>query len=77
MKIFYGWIIVGIGIVVSCVGMGTMMSLAVFLQPISSDSPTKSPSRGRDAAHAAPPAQIRACAANAPGSYLGCLTSKR
>jgi MFS family permease len=35
MKIFYGWIIVGVGIVVSCVGMGTMMSLGVFLQPIS------------------------------------------
>lgn len=34
-------------------------------------------SRGRDAAHAAPPAQIRACAANALGSCLGCLTSKR
>jgi hypothetical protein len=31
--------------------------------------------RGRDAAHAAPPAQIRACAANALGSCLGCLTS--
>lgn len=34
-------------------------------------------SRGMDAAHAAPPAQIRACAANALGSCLGCLTSKR
>ncbi len=34
MKIFYGWVIVGIGIVVSCVGMGSMMSLGVFLQPI-------------------------------------------
>src|ERR1700709_2226477 len=31
----YGWIIVGIGIVVTCVGMGSMMSLSVFLQPIS------------------------------------------
>lgn len=35
MKLFYGWIIVGVGIVVSCVGMGTMMSLGVFLQPMS------------------------------------------
>jgi len=34
-------------------------------------------SRGRDAGHPAPPAQIRACAANALGSCLGCLTSKR
>ena len=35
MKIFYGWVIVGVGIVVSCVGMGTLMSLSVFVQPIS------------------------------------------
>jgi len=35
VKIFYGWIIVAVGIVVTCVGMGTMMSLGVFLQPIS------------------------------------------
>ncbi len=34
-------------------------------------------SRGRDAGHLAPPAQIRACAANALGSCLGYLTSKR
>jgi len=34
MTLFYGWVIVGIGIVVSCVGMGSMMSLGVFLQPI-------------------------------------------
>ena len=33
--------------------------------------------RGRDASHAARAAQIRACAANALGSCLGCLTSKR
>src|ERR1051326_4949020 len=37
MKIFYGWIIVGVGIVVSCVGMGAMMSLGVFLQPLTQD----------------------------------------
>ena len=35
MKLFYGWIIVAVGIVVSCIGMGTMMSLGVFLQPLS------------------------------------------
>src|SRR5271165_6085774 len=35
MKIFYGWIIVGVGLVITCVGMGTMMSLGVFLEPIS------------------------------------------
>jgi MFS family permease len=38
MKIYYGWIIVAVGIVVSCVGMGTMMSLGVFLQPITQDT---------------------------------------
>jgi MFS family permease len=38
MKIFYGWIIVAVGIVISCVGMGTMMSLGVFLQPIAQDT---------------------------------------
>jgi MFS family permease len=37
MKLFYGWVIVGVGIVVTCIGMGTMMSLGVFLQPISQD----------------------------------------
>src|SRR3984893_2011423 len=35
MKIFYGWIIVGAGIVITCLGMGTMMSLGIFLQPMS------------------------------------------
>jgi MFS family permease len=35
MKIFYGWIIVGVGLVVTCIGLGTMMSLGVFLQPMS------------------------------------------
>jgi MFS family permease len=33
--IFYGWIIVGAGIVITCLGMGTMMSLGIFLQPMS------------------------------------------
>ena len=35
MKLFYGWIIVGAGIVVTCVGFGAMFSLGVFLQPMS------------------------------------------
>ncbi|MGH7332664.1 MAG: MFS transporter [Candidatus Rokuibacteriota bacterium] len=34
MKVFYGWIVVGAGIVVTCIGIGTMMSLSVFLQPM-------------------------------------------
>ncbi len=35
MKFSYGWIVVGIGALMTCVGMGAMMSLAVFLTPIS------------------------------------------
>jgi MFS family permease len=35
MRLFYGWVIVGVGIVVTCIGMGTMMSLGVFLEPMS------------------------------------------
>src|SRR5262252_7316976 len=31
----YGWIIVGAGIAMTCVGMGSMLSLSVFLQPMS------------------------------------------
>jgi MFS family permease len=34
VKIFYGWVIVGTGIVVSCVGFGAMVSLSIFLQPM-------------------------------------------
>jgi MFS family permease len=33
-KIFYGWVIVGVGIVVTCVGFGAMASLSIFLQPL-------------------------------------------
>ena len=33
-KPFYGWVIVGVGIVATCVGLGAMMSLTVFLQPM-------------------------------------------
>ena len=35
MKVFYGWVIVGVGIVVTCIGVGAMLSLSIFLQPIS------------------------------------------
>ena len=34
MKLFYGWVIVGAGIVVTCVGFGAMASLSIFLQPM-------------------------------------------
>ena len=32
--IFYGWVIVGAGMVISCIGLGAMQSLGVFLQPM-------------------------------------------
>jgi MFS family permease len=35
MKIYYGWVIVGAAMVVTCVGFGGMFSLGVFLQPMS------------------------------------------
>jgi MFS family permease len=31
---FYGWTIVAVGIVVTCIGMGAMLSLSIFLQPV-------------------------------------------
>src|SRR2546426_7736888 len=34
MKLFYGWVIVGAAMVVTCVGFGAMFSLGVFLQPM-------------------------------------------
>jgi MFS family permease len=34
MKFFYGWTIVGVGIVVTCIGFGAMATLTVFLQPM-------------------------------------------
>lgn len=33
--ISYGWVVVGAGAMMTCVGFGAMLSLAVFLQPIS------------------------------------------
>jgi MFS family permease len=35
MKISYGWVIVGVGIIVTCIGLGAVFTLGVFLQPIS------------------------------------------
>jgi MFS family permease len=32
---FYGWVIVGVGVLVSCVGMGATASLGVLMQPMS------------------------------------------
>ena len=37
MTLFYGWIIVVAGFVISCIGFGTMMALGVFLQPMASE----------------------------------------
>src|SRR5258706_233469 len=34
---FYGWVIVGVGIVATCLGFGTMMSLGVFMPAIAAD----------------------------------------
>lgn len=34
MRLFYGWVIVAVGVVVSCIGIGGVMSLGVFLQPM-------------------------------------------
>ncbi|MFI5281323.1 MAG: MFS transporter [Gemmatimonadales bacterium] len=35
MTLFYGWVVVGAGIVITCTGFGAMLSLSVFLQPMS------------------------------------------
>jgi MFS family permease len=35
MKLSYGWVVVGAGAVMGCVAIGTVFSLAVFLQPMS------------------------------------------
>jgi MFS family permease len=34
----YGWVVVGVGMLVTCVGIGSMFSLAVFLQFIATDT---------------------------------------
>jgi MFS family permease len=35
VRFSYGWVIVGVGIVVGCIGQGSVVSLGVFLQPMS------------------------------------------
>jgi MFS family permease len=37
MKFNYGWVIVGVGVVVTCIGMGASFTLGVFLQPVAQD----------------------------------------
>ena len=34
MQRSYGWVVVGIGMISTCIGIGSLMSLGVFLQPI-------------------------------------------
>jgi len=38
MQRHYGWVIVAVGALMGCIGMGSMFSLAVFLDPIATDT---------------------------------------
>jgi MFS family permease len=38
MKIAYGWVVVAAGMLISCVSMGSCLSLGVFLQPMAEDT---------------------------------------
>jgi MFS family permease len=38
MKLSYGWVVVGAGMLMTCVAIGAMFSLAVFLQPIAAET---------------------------------------
>src|SRR3954462_3827355 len=38
MSLSYRWVIVGLGALMSCVAIGTMFSLAIFLEPMSVDT---------------------------------------
>jgi MFS family permease len=38
MRLQYGWVVVGAGMLITCVAMGSAFSLAVFLQPVSVDT---------------------------------------
>jgi MFS family permease len=38
MRLSYGWVVVGAGMLMTCIGIGAMLSLAVFLQPIAADT---------------------------------------
>src|SRR3981081_4529562 len=38
MGLSYRWVIVGVGALMTCVGIGAMFSLAVYLQPMSAET---------------------------------------
>src|ERR1700733_9674361 len=38
MKLSYGWVIIAAGALMTCVGIGAMFSLAVYLQPMSAET---------------------------------------
>lgn len=38
MKLSYGWVVVAVGMLMTSIGMGAMISLAVFLQPMAIDT---------------------------------------
>jgi MFS family permease len=38
MKLSYGWVVVGAGMLMTCIGLGSMFSLAVFLQAIATET---------------------------------------
>jgi MFS family permease len=38
MRLYYGWVIVAAGALITCVAMGAMFALPVYLQPISADT---------------------------------------
>ena len=38
MKLSYGWVVVAVGALMTCVGIGAMFSLAVYLEPMSVDT---------------------------------------
>jgi len=38
MKLSYGWVVVGAGMLMTCIGVGAIFSLAVFLQPMAADT---------------------------------------
>ena len=38
MGLSYRWVIVGVGALMTCVGIGAMFSLAVYLEPMSTET---------------------------------------
>jgi MFS family permease len=38
MTLSYGWVVVGVGMLMTSIGMGAMISLAVFLKPLAADT---------------------------------------